>query len=135
MKVIGDPLGYKTFKLNFVVYCGGLLKSIGCKRKRPCQVLRIPVKGRRKILKKISLLVKKASPNDEVFYADEADINLNPKIGPTYMKKGKQLKVVTPGKNVKRYIAGALNARTGKLVHIFGERKNSGLFISFTTHF
>ncbi len=130
MKVIGDPLGYKTFKLNFVLYCGGLLKSIGCKRKRPCQVLRIPVKGRRKILKKISLLVKKASPNDEVFYADEADINLNPKIGPTYMKKGKQLKVVTPGKNVKRYIAGALNARTGKLVHIFGERKNSGLFIS-----
>lgn len=36
---------------------------------------------------------------------------------------------MTPGKNVKRYVAGALNARTGKLLHIFGERKNSDLFI------
>jgi len=108
----------------------GLLKELGCKRRRPCQVLRIPVRGRRKILKKIEKLLRKSSPDDEIFYEDEADVDLNPKIGSTYMKKGKQLKVITPGKNVKRYIAGAMNTRTGKVIYTVGQRKNTDLFIS-----
>jgi transposase len=74
-------------------------------------------------------LVKRADSEDEVFYVDEADIDLNPRIGTTYMRRGKQLVVLTPGKNVKRYVAGALNARTGKVVHVVRERKNSDLFI------
>ncbi len=94
----------------------GYLKELGCKRKRPGQVLRIPVKGRKKRLEKIGKIVKKASAKEEVFYSDEADIDLNPKFGDTYSKRGHQTKVVTPGKNQKRYIAGALNARTGKIV-------------------
>ena len=35
-----------------------------------------------------------------------------------------------PGKNVKRYVAGALNARSGKVVHVMAERKNSELFLA-----
>jgi len=61
---------------------------------------------------------------------DEADIDLNPRIGTTYMRRGKQLVVLTPGKNVKRYVAGALNARSGKVVHVMAERKNSELFLA-----
>ena len=38
--------------------------------------------------------------------------------------------VLTPGKNVKRYVAGALNARSGKVVHVVAERKNSELFLA-----
>jgi transposase len=100
------------------------------RRGRPRAGLRIPVRGRRRILKQIDRLVARASPRDEVFYVDEADIDLNPRIGTTYMRRGKQLVVLTPGKNVKRYVAGALNARTGSITHVVAEKKNSDLFIA-----
>ena len=61
---------------------------------------------------------------------DEADVDLNPRIGFAYMKKGHQPLVITPGKNRKRYLAGALNARTGSVVYTCGEKKNSTLFVS-----
>jgi transposase len=38
--------------------------------------------------------------------------------------------VVTPGKNVKRYLAGALDATTDRLVWVSGRRKDSLLFIA-----
>jgi putative transposase len=100
------------------------------RRGRPRVGLRIPVRGRRRILNEIDRLVESANAEDEVFYVDEADIDLNPRIGPTYMRRGKQLVVLTPGKNVKRYVAGALNARSGKVVHAVAERKNSELFLA-----
>ena len=64
-----------------------------------------------------------------VLYVDEVDIHLNPKIGPDWMLRGTQKTVLTPGKNQKRYLAGALNARTGRLTWVEAERKNSQLFI------
>jgi len=100
------------------------------RRGRPRVGLRIPVRGRRRILNEIDRLVESADTEDEVFYLDEADIDLNPRIGATYMRRGKQLVVLTPGKNVKRYVAGALNARSGKVVHVVAERKNSDLFLA-----
>jgi len=107
-----------------------LLMAMGCRRGRACPALRIPVRGRRRILNKINRLVKRASHKREVFYMDEADVDLNPRIGFAYMKKGRQTLVLTPGKNRKRYLAGALNARTGSVVYTCGERKNSDLFTS-----
>jgi len=62
-------------------------------------------------------------------YEDEVDIHLNPKIGPDWMNRGKQKQVLTPGQNQKRYLAGALCARTGLLLWCEGQRKNSLLFI------
>src|SRR5271157_4989110 len=62
-------------------------------------------------------------------YEDEVDIHLNPKIGPDWMLTGQQKTVPTPGQNQKRYLAGALDARTGKLTWVEGERKNSTLFL------
>lgn len=108
-----------------------VLRSQGCRRGRPRPGLRIPVRGRRRVLEKIGKRVAAASPTEEVFYQDEADLHLNPKIGSTYIKPGRQPLVLTPGKNVKRYIFGALNARTGRIVSGIVEQKNAAMFVAF----
>jgi transposase len=107
-----------------------IIRRLGCRRGRPRQALRIPVRGRRRVLDEIERLVRRAGPDAEVCYADEADIDLNPRIGYTYIRRGQQPLVLTPGKNVKRYVAGALNSRTGTITYVLGERKNSDLFIA-----
>jgi transposase len=63
-------------------------------------------------------------------YEDEVDIHLNPKIGLDWMGRGQQKEVRTPGQNVKRYLAGALDARTGQLHWVEGVRKTSALFLA-----
>jgi transposase len=63
-----------------------------------------------------------------VLYADEVDIHLNPKIGCDWMLPGHQRRVVTPGKNEKFYLAGALDVRTGRLETVGDFRKDSNLF-------
>jgi len=63
-------------------------------------------------------------------YEDEVDIHLNPKIGLDWMGRGQQKEVRTPGQNVKRYLAGALDARTGQLHWVEGARKTSTLFLA-----
>ncbi len=112
-------------------YVRALLRWYGCRRGRPRAALRVPVRGRRKVLEKIEKLVASAGCDEEVFYGDEADIDLNPRIGPTYLRRGQQPEVLTPGKNVKRYVFGAWNPRTGRVVYTMAERKNSDAFIAF----
>lgn len=107
-----------------------VLRQEKCRRGRPRPALRIPVRGRREVLENIDRLVANASVREEVFYLDEADIDLNPRMGLTYMRRGQQQIVETPGKNVKYYVAGALNARTGRVVYAHGPRKNSELFVN-----
>jgi transposase len=63
-------------------------------------------------------------------YEDEVDIHLNPKIGLDWMGCGQQKEVRTPGQNVKRYLAGALDPRTGQLHWVEGVRKTSALFLA-----
>jgi transposase len=62
-------------------------------------------------------------------YEDEVDIHLNPKIGFDWMVRGQQKEVVTPGRNQKRYLAGAMNAVNREVVWVEGSRKCSQLFI------
>ncbi len=50
-------------------------------------------------------------PRQVAVYEDEVDIHLNPKIGLDWMGCGQQKEVLTPGQNVKRYLAGALDTR------------------------
>lgn len=107
-----------------------LLRAQGCRRGKPRPALRIPVRGRRKVLQEIARVVQTGSPAAEVFYVDEADLHLNPRIGYMYIRHGHQPLLLTPGKNEKRYVAGALNARTGALTYVVAERKNSGLFVA-----
>ncbi|RRO04729.1 IS630 family transposase [Pectobacterium aquaticum] len=65
-----------------------------------------------------------------VFYQDEVDIDLNPKIGADWMPKGQQKRIVTPGQNQKHYLAGALHAGTGRVNYVSGSSKSSDLFIN-----
>ena len=62
-------------------------------------------------------------------FADELDIHLLPKVGYQWMPKGEAVEVVTPGVNQKRYLAGALDHLTGRVVSCIGERKSAGLFL------
>lgn len=108
------------------------LKRIGARLGRPkptvghlgwCK----SAKNRR--LSMIRRLTDTLPPNHAAVWEDEADIDLNPRIGPDWMLPGTQRQVVTPGKNIKRYLAGAMDAVTGRLTWVKGLRKDSGLFI------
>ena len=66
-------------------------------------------------------------------FADELDIHLLPKVGASWMPKGSQEEVRTPGKNEKYYLAGALNLATGELHYCLGPRKNNTLFCDLLT--
>ncbi|HAK4101998.1 TPA: IS630 family transposase [Salmonella enterica] len=65
-----------------------------------------------------------------VFYQDEVDIDLNPKIGADWMPKGQQKRIATPGQNQKHYLAGTLHSGTGRVHYVSGSSKSSDLFIS-----
>ena len=108
-----------------------VLKSLNVRLGRPKPIVGCPWKKRRKIrrIKQIERLIHTVRADEVVLYVDEVDIHLNPKIGPDWMLRGTQKTVLTPGKNNKRYLAGALNARTGQLSWVVGERKDSDLFI------
>lgn len=65
-------------------------------------------------------------------FQDEVDVNTNPKIGSMWMRRGAQAAVVTPGNNVKRYLSGSLNWRTGELILTEGkpgQGRNTELFL------
>lgn len=69
-------------------------------------------------------------PADETaVWLDEVDVNLNPKIGCLWTLRGEQAKVLTPGDNQKRYLAGSLHWRTGTLLCTEGAKRNTDLFL------
>jgi transposase len=80
-------------------------------------------------LNEIGALLASLPKNEAAVYEDEVDVHLNPKIGLDWMGRGQQKEVATPGKNVKRYLAGALDVRTGQLHWTTAEQKNSWLFL------
>jgi transposase len=112
------------------------LALIKARRGRPRPVVRCPwpEKARNRRLGAIRRLLGNLPRRHAAFYEDEVDVHLNPKIGLDWMGCGQQKEAVTPGKNVKRYVAGALNVRTGLLLWVEGERKNSLLFIALLRH-
>jgi putative transposase len=65
--------------------------------------------------------------------ADALDIHLLPKVGAAWMPQGTQAEVMTPGKNEKHYLAGALHLAPGKGLYCLGPRKNNGLFRELLT--
>jgi transposase len=64
-----------------------------------------------------------------LFFADELDIHLLPKVGYQWMPQGEQVEVMTPGTNEKRHLAGALDITTGTMTHCVWYRKPTGLFL------
>lgn len=80
-------------------------------------------------LARIRLAFEQLRAGMALFFADELDINLFPKVGYQWMPKGEQVEVMTPGTNEKRYLAGALDLTTGTITHCVWYRKQTGLFL------
>jgi transposase len=106
------------------------LALIKARRGKPRPTVKCPwhpaVKTRR--LNKIARLIASLRRTEVAVYEDEVDIHLNPKIGLDWMGLGQQKEAVTPGKNEKRYLAGALDVRTGQIHWAEADKKDSWLF-------
>ena len=107
------------------------LNRIGARRGRPKPTVNCPWTKRRKQrrLRKIQRLIETISEDKVVVDEDEVDNHLNPNIGLDWMLRRQQKEVLAPGKNEKRYLAGAYNPHTGELIWVEGDRKNALLFI------
>jgi putative transposase len=79
-------------------------------------------------LARIRWHAERLQAREVMVFADELDIHLLPKVGAAWMPKGSQEEVMTPGKNEKHYLAGALNLTTGKILHCLGPQKTNALF-------
>lgn len=108
-----------------------LLRRMKISLRRPKPFVACPWKKARRDerIRRIRYLLSHARRGEVWVFEDEVDIHLNPKIGSDYMLPGKRKKVLTPGVNKKRYLAGALNALTGKLTWVESDSKDSALFI------
>lgn len=108
------------------------LRRIGARLGRPKPVVGCPwpAKSRKRRIRMIRRLIETLPKNEAAVWEDELDVHLNPKIGPDWMLPGKQKRVMTPGKNEKRYVAGAMDARTDRLVWTQAMKKNSELFVA-----
>jgi transposase len=108
------------------------LSAIGARLGMPRPTARCPWPNRRrnKRLAEIRGVLAALPKGPVAVYLDEVDVHLNPKIGRDWMNRGKQKQVPTPGKNEKRYVCGALDARTGVLTWVKAGRKNSLLFVA-----
>jgi transposase len=115
---------------------GRMLHALDARWGRPRPIVLCPWSKRKKTkrIRQIEALLENLPEEEVALYQDEVDIHLNPKIGWDWMFSGEQKLVVTPGNNVKRCVAGGLNAKTGRLLWVVGERRNSALFIEFLQH-
>jgi len=80
-------------------------------------------------LARIRFRVENLARRAALVFADELDIHLLPKVGYQWIPKGETFEVITPGQNQKRYLAGALDHLTGRVISCIGERKTSALFL------
>lgn len=108
---------------------GRTLHQLGYAWKRARHVARDDDPERVWKLARIRHLIETLPRNAALFFADELDIHLLPKLGYEWMPRGTQTEVMTPGTNQKHYLAGALNFLSGKMLSVVGERKNRWLFI------
>lgn len=81
-------------------------------------------------LARIRLAFEQLGAGTALFFADELDSHLLPKVGYQWMPKGEQVEVWTPGTKEKRYLAGALDITTGEITPCLWYRKQTGLFLA-----
>ena len=122
----------RRFPRVAVCTMGRALHDIGARLGMPKPTVSCPWNAERRERKLAGLkrLARNATPEEPVLYEDEMDVHLNPKIGRDWMLPGHRRFVVTPGKNQKRFVAGALNATTKKLSWVQAPTKGSALFCS-----
>jgi transposase len=131
-EMLVETMARKTGVRIHVATMSRALALVRARRGRPRPTVRCPwsLAWKTRRIKAIRRLLTELPGGHVGVYADEVDLHLNPKIGWDWMVQGQQKEVVTPGENVKRYLAGALDARSGKLLWVEGTRKTSALFIA-----
>jgi hypothetical protein len=105
------------------------LQGLGWEWKRAKLVAKDGDPQRVEKLARIRLAFEQVRAGVALFFADELDISLLPKVGYQWMPKGRQVKILTPGTNEKRYLAGALEISTGIIQPGVWYRKSTGLFL------
>jgi putative transposase len=73
---------------------------------------------------------RRLGQDEALLFADEMDVDLLPKVGSQWTRKGERVTVPTPGKNQKTYVGAALDFCTGRLLCRTGWKKNRFLFLS-----
>ncbi len=94
-------------------------------RPRPVPPATDPERKRERLEEVLKMLKREAGS----FFQDETKLETNPRVGFSWMRTGKQRKLLTPGTNRKVWISGALNWRTGRFDWVSGKRKNDELFL------
>jgi putative transposase len=107
------------------------LRHAGLVWRRPRPALRPKDPDRQAKLDALRELLGSLPDDETAVFMDEVDINLNPEIGPMWMRRGEQAEVATPGTNEKRYLAGSIHWRTGRVLVTEGrpgEGRGAALF-------
>jgi transposase len=110
------------------------LREAGLVWKRPRPVIRPKDPDREKKLRALRALLKSLPTHETAVFMDEVDVNLNPKVGNQWMKRGEQGTVETPGTNEKRYLAGSIHWRTGRVILTEGKPKEGRGAALFLRH-
>jgi transposase len=97
--------------------------------RRPRPVVHRPDPLRQAKLRVLRRLLSALPTDEAAVFEDEVDVNLNPKIGSMWMRRGRQAEVETPGDNDKRYLAGSMNWRTGTVLTTEGSKRDGKLFV------
>jgi transposase len=108
------------------------LRSSGLVWRRPRTVIRPKDPDREKKLQALRALLHGLPADETAVFMDEVDVNLNPKVGCMWMRRGEQAVVETPGTNEKRYLAGSIHWRTGRVFLTQGlprEGRSAALFL------
>jgi transposase len=107
------------------------LREDGLVWRRPRPVLRPKDPEREAKLESLRALLHGLPSDETAVFMDEVDINLNPEVGSMWMRRGEQAELPTPGTNDKRYLAGSIHWRTGRVVLTGGlprEGRSAALF-------
>ena len=124
--------GRLTRRAVSVTTMGRVLARLGARRGRPKPVARrcpwTPRRKRRR-LAMIGRLLASLPADQAAVWLDEVQLDLNPRVGYDWMLPGTQRRLVTPGRNERRFIAGAMDARTERLTWVIGPRNDTGLLL------
>jgi putative transposase len=105
------------------------LQALGWVWKRAKLVAKDADPERAAKLARIRGVYERLGRREALLFADELDLHLLPKVGAQWMPQGAQVEVMTPGKNERRYLAGALDSNTGRVHPCLWFRKMTGLFL------
>lgn len=110
------------------------LREAGLAWRRPRPVLRPRDPQREAKLAALRALLAGLPADETAVFMDEVDINLNPEVGRMWMRRGEQAAVETPGSNEKRYLAGSIHWRTGRVFLTEGRPKEGRSAALFCRH-